>query len=466
VFLDWNPSAVSDVTASAEKAALTSMEQPGETFAVTGNTTWYAVWAVDADGNGIPDYNQAIITYQKGALTVTVAGLPKTQAIPKNTPVTVTKMGISVSNYTIIGWHTSSMPPVANSTIATLVKAAPTFYAVDSSFITSASTVTLYAVWAIDKNNNGKADYDENGTTPSSTGTGTRSGISAQDSGISLRSGEYPSFWDPDYDQPALDDRIYCTGCIYNADYDEEFRENLILLNPVCFFDTAKVYPLVEMDFVIEYGGVLTDKSLIGGARQKPLDKISITTDMIGRGFSADSLINYDPIMFNSIKEDGQGILKMYFVKAGTKVLAERADFSTVSTWTQPFKDPETGEFTDTLVIKFNIYNKPAFKPETISLYTDIHGKIRLDQVSGTSDKYMMRSINGRNWRLASDPLSDMEQLSIGDGVSIVLREMDKTIAYQKFLGEFYLSDAFNPYSNVGGGLDYGNALYDKYYNA
>jgi hypothetical protein len=80
---------------------------------IAGNATWYAVWAIDVDNNGIPDYNQVNIVYNKGAIQVTVTGLPQTQAALKGSTVTVSKMGVNVSGYVIIGWHTSTMPIIS-----------------------------------------------------------------------------------------------------------------------------------------------------------------------------------------------------------------------------------------------------------------------------------------------------------------------------------------------------------------
>jgi hypothetical protein len=182
---------------------------------------------------------------------------------------------------------------------------------------------------------------------------------------------------------------------------------------------------------------------MIGGKNQAPLDTIRINP-----GTTVQSLINLDPIKFTSIKEDGQAILKMYFITLGGQI-ADMSKFTGSIPWAKPFKDPETDEYTDTLVIKFNIYNKPEYKSEIISQYVDINGKIRLDQLSGTPDKYIMRSINGRSWKPVTDPLSEMEQLAVGDDVSICLREADRTVAWQNFLKEYFLSAEFIPSKHV-----------------
>jgi hypothetical protein len=344
------------------------------------------------------------------------------------------------------------MPVISTSAFATTITSIAGFHNLGGSFTASSDTI-LYAVWALDINNNKIADYIDPTLKPTQNNMGTRSGMLAQNGGISLRSGEVPDYWNDDFDKAALNDSVYYTGCTYNADHNIQLWETLIyLLNPsyASYSNGIKLHPTIKMDFVIEYGGVLTDNSMIGGKEQKPLNTIKITQDMADRGFTIDSLIDYDPFMFSSIREDGQAILKMYFIDPATSNHPLMTDWSLADLsplpvgWTKPFKDPETDKLTDTLVIKFNIYNKPVFKSEAISQYVDPHGNIRLDQVSGTPDKYMMRSINGRNWEPATAPLTNMEQLAVGNDVSICLREMDKTIAYQNFQKEFYLSDAFD----------------------
>jgi hypothetical protein len=204
---------------------------------------------------------------------------------------------------------------------------------------------------------------------------------------------------------------------------------------------------------------------MIGGKEQKHLDTIRMTP-----GMSVDSLINYYPIRFDSITGDGEAILKMYFIDPSTGTYAGIDgtvwDWGIIpfTDWPKPFKDPITGAYTDEYVIKFYIYNKPKFESDIISQIVS-NGKLRLDHLSGTPLKYMMRSINGLGWRPATAPLSEIEQMAVGDDVSICLRELDKTIAYQDLLVDFYLSDRFNPMSNEGNGFGMFGELLDKYMN-
>jgi hypothetical protein len=412
------------------------------------------------DNTPVQPSQMITIVYEKGLVPVAVANLPQREEVVTGSTLTVSNMNVSVPGYVLIGWHTITMPFVINTTFETTVKSLPTFYGIGSSFIVPNENLTLYAVWSLDVNNNGMPDYVEQSAIPtpnSRAGTRsqtlapndepaeTRSKAFAPDGSISLRSAQLPA-WKDHFDQPALYDSIYYTNCFYNTDYDNYIYESLIYLNPIYTFNAVTVNFSTEMNFVIECDGVLTENSLISGKTLEPLRTIKVTTDMINRGFSLDSLFRYDPFMFTSIKEDGLAVLKMYFTDPVTNAHPNISQFALQSSvdWPKPFKNPETGAFTDTLVIKFYIYDKPEFESEIISQYVDTRGYIDLNHKGvGTPLKYMMRSINGLSWQPATAPLTTMEQIAVTDSANIYLREMDKTIAYQNFLKNFYLSDDY-----------------------
>ena len=67
------------------------------------------------------------------------------------------------------------------------------------------------------------------------------------------------------------------------------------------------------------------------------------------------------------------------------------------------------------------LYNHPVVDTVLVSQYVDVNGRINLGITGGTP--YLMRSINGLPWKNAYEPLTDMERISINDGVSIWLRE-------------------------------------------
>jgi hypothetical protein len=467
VFIGWNPTAVvPDVSSLAAEQALTAMRLPGDGFTVAGNAAWYAVWATDAGGDGIPDYRQLDVTFNKGSLpVVAVAGLPYTHPCAKGDTFTLTDWGVTVPGYVMLGWHTIPVPVLTNPQIEAAVKTVPSFFGLDAPFTVpdiGMGTLTLYAVWARDLNANGAPDYADDKPVTYGSSMPLRSSLSTPQA-LSLRSGpavgnvslrnDLMPDWQMDFDKPALNDAVYFTGCTYNYELEDRTQliDPLIYLDPVYCFNmgVSHTKARLPMDFMIKYGGVLADMSMTGGINQEPLGKISITADMIANGFTMDSLINHYPFTFDSVRSDGEAVLKMYFVDPLT---GRHPEYTATywdkggRLWDKPFKSSATsGWDSDTLVLRFKIYNKPVFESNRISLYIDSHGYIRLNHLSGTPLKYMMRSINGLDWRPATDPLSNMEQLSVDEGVSLSLRETDKVIAFQKTKKDYFLSPDFDP---------------------
>lgn len=356
-------------------------------------------------------------------------------------------MGFNAPGYVLMGWHIGSMPIITSAALENTISATTNFYTVGGSYTITGDT-TLYAVWAIDKNKDEIPDYNASIVRPVWDGK-TRIGLPVDDDddGTSLRS--LPA-WNNNYNLKAFYDSVYHVGCMYNVDPDNGLYESKIKMDGrSCFSKVDSVRAAKNLNLVIEYDGVLADACMIGGPDQKPLSVIKFK-----QGTMVDSLINNYPLMFESIKKDGQGILKMYFVNPANKdSLAEiMTDFyyepfsSTKNTelksWGKPFMNDNVAS--DTLIIKFNIYNKPEFKSEVIGQSVDLQGNIDLKHLSGTPLKYMMRCINGFRWRAADSPLSNAEKGEIGDGISS-LRELDQTIGYQMFCKEFYFTDEFDP---------------------
>ena len=181
MFFGWNPTPVGDITTQAAEDALTganTLKNPGETFTILGPTTWYAVWASDNDGNEIPDYKQGEITYDGGSLQA--PGFPKSQAIAKGDTIFLTDMNAKVPGFVLLGWHTVKLPVVTILMMENMVKNVPTFYPIGSPFTTMADDTTLYAVWAMDQDNDGFPDYGGTIIQPALGGIGTRAGTLAE----------------------------------------------------------------------------------------------------------------------------------------------------------------------------------------------------------------------------------------------------------------------------------------------
>jgi hypothetical protein len=68
-----------------------------------------------------------------------------------------------------------------------------------------------------------------------------------------------------------------------------------------------------------------------------------------------------------------------------------------------------------------SLYNHPSYNSIMVAQHVDASGRINLGIAGGSP--YLMMSINGLPWKNAYSPLTDMETISIDDGVSIWLRE-------------------------------------------
>lgn len=352
-------------------------------------------------------------------------------------------------------------------------------YRVGNTFDFSQDT-TLYAVWAIDKNNDGTPDYrvqagqlpldpariqkrlDELEAKRRAAEGGTAHRSSLRSAPVSLPK------WDINDDILAYKDKVYFVGCTYNEDTvaKHRLRENILAWNyswdAFGIAHKDSVFASRDLELVFEYGGVLEDTCLVGGRpkdAQKKLRRVPLKkTTSILNGTPVSSLFMYDPLQFTEIKEDGEAVLKMYFVRAGSDTLAnDTTDWNindSENPWRfarrddpklypHPFYNPETGEPSDTFTVRFQIYNEPKFAATSIS--TDIlYGDtiyLKYAHLSGTPTKYMMRSFDGGwNWHPADSPLTDVERdLLQGDSVRVCLRQLDKEVGYAADLKAAYL---------------------------
>jgi len=115
---------------------------------------------ISDDENGILDYRQKTITYYQGM----IEGDPKTQVVAIDSPVIVTDMGFKFNRLVLLGWHTTKVKPLFVTTLAAendLILSGD-FYGIGDTLITSVD-MPLYAVWAMDMNNDGYPDYPGSG---------------------------------------------------------------------------------------------------------------------------------------------------------------------------------------------------------------------------------------------------------------------------------------------------------------
>ena len=156
MFIGWTfqSSDPSRITTEAQADAVKDhLIQPGAKFLIRNDVTLYAVWADDANGNGIPDYEEIQISWHPGIQIK--AGSKIDESVSKKSPVKFTSKGYAVRGYVLIGWSHQRKPIVSNQ--AAENKIHPLLKVGDT--LTVTAPTTFYAVWAIDSNNDGVADY-------------------------------------------------------------------------------------------------------------------------------------------------------------------------------------------------------------------------------------------------------------------------------------------------------------------
>ena len=183
VFIGWSFGVHPLVETSAAQSAITDLKQPGGTFAITADTTLYAVWAVDKTGpsgtpDGKPDYSQDGVTYHANGASGTA---PQDANLYNNDDqVTIKDKGDLALNQTVfIGWHTSSV-----SVVTTAANVPADMKQPNQQVSYSSALANLYAVWGEDKTGpNGQSDnvpdYLQKGVTY--VGNGNDGGVAPVD---------------------------------------------------------------------------------------------------------------------------------------------------------------------------------------------------------------------------------------------------------------------------------------------
>ena len=126
------------------KGWYTSASGGSQVSTVTGNQTVYAQW-----NETINDY---VITYEGNGAT---SGVPGTQPVtPGNTANLSMGTGMTRSGYVFVGWSATANPAdiPADGT-------EPGGLLLPGAVYTPTGNVTLYAVWAVDANDDGEGDY-------------------------------------------------------------------------------------------------------------------------------------------------------------------------------------------------------------------------------------------------------------------------------------------------------------------
>lgn len=157
VFLGWSFSQKNLITTKEEQTAVIDLMKPDTTFKIMADVTLYAVWAKDANKNGVPDYNEVYVTWHPG-VQFKVLGIPKPEAVSKGKNQ-LTSKGYAVRGFVLLGWSNRPKPVVRTQAAENNIKPLSKI----GDFIDIQRDTTVYAIWAIDANNNGAPDYNDNG---------------------------------------------------------------------------------------------------------------------------------------------------------------------------------------------------------------------------------------------------------------------------------------------------------------
>ena len=149
-FIGWSFGTSSLITAKTDEP--NDLMKPDTAIRITSDLTFHAVWAEDKNNNGVADYDEVDITWHPGVQAR--AGRPKVETVSKG-DLLLTSKGFAVNGYVLIGWSPRRNQVVISQAAENSLSP---LYKVGGHFTASVNT-TLYAVWALDKNNDGIPDY-------------------------------------------------------------------------------------------------------------------------------------------------------------------------------------------------------------------------------------------------------------------------------------------------------------------
>ena len=107
----------------------------------------------DANQNGIPDYDEVFVTWNPGAQPR--AGKQRTEPVSKGT-LQFKANGFAIRGYVLLGWSEQKKPVVTSQAAENSLS---NFHRLGSQYDIQEDK-KFFAVWAIDKDNNGSPDYN------------------------------------------------------------------------------------------------------------------------------------------------------------------------------------------------------------------------------------------------------------------------------------------------------------------
>ena len=195
LFIGWTANTTGDKIYTASDTAPTTVA----TVDINGDTTVYAAWGVDTNGDGVPDVNETgkyTLTYAENELeSGTLQGVLPTDSgtyVKGNTVALADGSGLSLTGTTtsdkgtalFVGWSKTPINSILsqNDTMPAGVVEQVTF---------TDSNITVHAVWGWDTDNDGKPDITQN---PSITSSAGENGSIAPEGKVYVPAGKIQKF--------------------------------------------------------------------------------------------------------------------------------------------------------------------------------------------------------------------------------------------------------------------------------
>lgn len=487
MYLGWSSTMIDLITTQDQEDALPTLIQAGNTFVMPQNdTTFYAVWAIDASGpNGgpdsIPDYKQVAVKYEESTYVTASSGrYPDHVMFNKNTTGTVAGNtgNLQAASKILIGWSTSNVASI--SATGSLPSG---MYAFGASISIGTTDITLYAVWADDNNGNGVADFQEQtGTTtpgaPPSAGTNPttpgrprprsselkpetnnpKPGKSLMTQNMTTRNSEDTWFgWNSDWDILNPEERAFADDCKYYYEIIMDTlpgsRQIYDILYPTAsatarpgFYESWIEYDswLIwgykgdwnsdqDSTFVINWEHDFpTDGSPYNDAGQF-LDSVFIPG---GTYLASDYVLDPDSNIIHGFTVKDQLAPGEYwrgsydpYIKLNPELITKLNNGGELKLYYYVRAVDSTntlGNFEaigEKIALFKHVYKHFELTDTVISQYISPAGKLNIDSIINYGSPDLKRSINGGAWNNAYAPLTNREQLAVNDGVDIRLRD-------------------------------------------
>ena len=150
-FIGWSFGTSSLITAKTDEPS--DLMKPDTAIRITSDLTFHAVWAKDANQNGIPDYDEVFVTWNPGARSQ--AGKQRTEPVSKGN-LQFKANGFAIRGFVLLGWSEQKKPVVTSQAAENSLS---NFHRLGSQYDIQEDK-KFFAVWAIDKDNNGSPDYN------------------------------------------------------------------------------------------------------------------------------------------------------------------------------------------------------------------------------------------------------------------------------------------------------------------